>query len=60
MQTEEEAILLTGEQEIRLLYAANEEQGEKVMYYPLTVPFSTVSYTHLDVYKRQSLAGRPT
>lgn len=40
VQTEEEAILLTGEQEIRLLYAANEEQGEKVMYYPLTVPFS--------------------
>lgn len=40
VKAEEEAVLLTGEQEIRLLYAANEEQGEKVMYYPLTLPFN--------------------
>ena len=39
-QVQEEGLLLEGEQEIRLLYAANQEQGEKVMYFPLTLPFN--------------------
>lgn len=40
IKVQEDTLLLEGEQQIRLLYAANQAQGEKVMYYPLTLPFS--------------------
>ncbi len=39
IEVQEDALLLEGQQQIRLLYAANQAQGEKVMYYPLTLPF---------------------
>lgn len=39
IKVQEDALLLEGQQQIRLLYAANQAQGEKVMYYPLTLPF---------------------
>ena len=40
VQKQGEDLLLAGEEQIRLLYAAGLAQGEKVMYYPLTLPFN--------------------
>lgn len=39
VKQQEDTLELSGNMYIRLLYAANQPQGEKVCYYPLTQPF---------------------